>query len=237
MNWAVENDALQCALGQLNIHFPECHVYGEWLVPHSLKTYKECSWRRFYIFDVVKSCGDHVHYDEYSPILMKYELDFIAPMKIIQNPQEENLYRCLEENKYLIEDGKGNGEGIVVKNYGFTNKYGRRTWAKIVTSEFKDKHVKEMGAPKSSGTDYIEEKIVDKYVTSTLIDKVYAKINNEMDGWSSKYIARLLQTVFYDLVREHTWDYVKENKMPKIDYKVLNRFCTMKIKELKPEVF
>ena len=32
--------------------FPELRLYGEWLVPHSLKTYRDDAWRKFYIFDV-----------------------------------------------------------------------------------------------------------------------------------------------------------------------------------------
>ena len=52
----------------------------------------------------------------------------------------------MEKNVFLIEDGKGAGEGIVIKNYDFRNRYNRNTFAKIVTSEFKEKHAKEMGA-------------------------------------------------------------------------------------------
>ena len=125
----------------------------------------------------------------------------------------------------------------VIKNYDFINQFGRQTWAKVVTSEFKGKHNKAMGAPISKGSDHVEEKISDEFVTEALVDKIVANIKNECGGWSSKYIARLLQTVFYDLVREHSWDYVKKFKNPKIDYKVLNRFSTIRVKKLKPELF
>lgn len=47
----------------------------------------------------------------------------------------------------------------------------------------------------------------------------------------------LLNTVFYDLVREETWNFVKRHKQPKIDFKVLNRYAIQKIKQLKPELF
>ena len=36
----------------------------------------------------------------------------------------ENIEKCLEENKYLIKDGEGCGEGVVIKNYDFINKFG-----------------------------------------------------------------------------------------------------------------
>ncbi len=31
---------------------PTHRLYGEWLVPHTLKTYREEAWRKFWIFDV-----------------------------------------------------------------------------------------------------------------------------------------------------------------------------------------
>ena len=233
MAWVMDNQDIK-GMCMMN---PDCRFFGEWLVPHSLKTYREDSWRRFYIFDVFRN-EKHVPYDEYKEFLKDYPtIDYIAPIRIIKNPTEENIFRTLDENNFLIEDGKGNGEGVVIKNYEFTNRFGRQTWAKIVTSEFKDKHHKEMGAPITSGTDHVEEKIVDEFLTKSLVEKIISKIENECDGWSSKYISRLLHTAFYDLVREHTWDYIKKYKNPKVDYKTLMRFSSIKVKQLKPELF
>jgi len=75
------------------------------------------------------------------------------------------------------------------------------------------------------------------YVTKHLVDKVYAKIVNEMDGWSSKYIPRLLGIVFYDLVNEELWNIIKKKKNPTINFKTLNILTVLKIKEIKPELF
>ena len=135
-----------------------------------------------------------------------------------------------------MQDGH-NGEGIVIKRYDYKNKYGRTTWAKMVTSEFKEKHVKAMGAPESTATSFVEEEIVDQYITKAFCEKVFHKIKVEEQGWSSKYINRLLQTIFYDLVREHSWDMVKKYKQPKIDYKRLNRYTIAKTKQHLGKVF
>nr|MBC8437152.1 hypothetical protein [bacterium] len=32
---------------------PTHRIYGEWLVPHTLKTYESGAWRKFYVFDVM----------------------------------------------------------------------------------------------------------------------------------------------------------------------------------------
>jgi hypothetical protein len=83
----------------------------------------------------------------------------------------------------------------------------------------------------------VEVLIIDKYVTITLVEKELAKIKTECDGWSSKYIPRLLNTVYHCLITEECWNFVKEHKNPTIDFKRLFFFTTNKIKELKPELF
>lgn len=216
---------------------PDLVLYGEWLVPHTLKTYQDDAWRKFYVFDVFDRKKERLlSFDEYSEGLVAAGINVIAPIAIIKNGSIDHFTECLSKAHYLVKDGEGAGEGVVIKNYDYQNKYGRQTWAKIVGNEFKAKHHLAMGAPIIGG-EIVEEKIVLKYVTQALVDKVVAKITNEMEGWSSKYIPRLIHTVYYDLVTEETWNFVKEFKNPKIDFKVLSHYTTAKIKELKPELF
>jgi hypothetical protein len=216
---------------------PSHVLYGEWLVPHTLKTYNDDAWRKFYVFDVYDRNKERLlSYDEYSEGLVAAGINVIAPIAIIKNGSIDHFTECLSKAHYLVKDGEGSGEGVVIKNYDYTNKYGRQTWAKIVTNEFKAKHHIAMGAP-VVGCEIVEEKIAARYVTQALVDKVEAKIVNEMDGWSSKYIPRLIHTVYYDLVTEETWNFVKEFKNPKVDFKVLSHYVTAKIKELKKELF
>jgi len=83
----------------------------------------------------------------------------------------------------------------------------------------------------------VEESIIDEYCTEALIRKTYDKIRVERDGWNSKCIPQLLSTVFHDLVVECTWDACKKFKMPRIDFKNLNRFCVIKVKQTLPDIF
>jgi len=217
------------------------HVYGEWLVPHSLKTYKDSAWRKFYVFDIAERDDEtgvvrHYHYDKVQALCEEYDVDYIAPIRIITNPQYDNIVKVTEENTFLVKDGEGVGEGVVCKNYEFVNKYGRQTWAKVVTSDFKEKHNKPLGAPVSKGTAYVEEAIIERYLTDDIIDKVFAKLTLE-DGWSSKMIPRLLQTVWYDFINENSWEIIKAHKCPTINYKVLNKFLMNRIKSYKKELF
>jgi len=165
--------------------------------------------------------------------LEEHGIEYIPPLAIIQNPTYEQLVALLEKNDYLIQDGKGAGEGIVIKNYGYRNAYGRQTWAKIVRAEFKEKHCKVMGAPEQKGKAQVEDAIAQMYVTQALCEKVKAKI----EGFGSKDIPRLLNTVFYDIVREETWNILKKFKDPTINFKTLRFFVFNRVKELMPGVF
>ena len=215
---------------------PTLRLYGEWLVPHSLKTYDDDSWRTFYVFDVYDG-EKPMNYEQYQELMTEYGIEYIPPICKIKNPTLEALQKCLDKNTFLIKDGMGIGEGIVVKNYNYQNRHGRQTWAKIVTNEFKALHGKVMGAPEVTCTKYVEEQIVEKYVTEDLIRKVKAKIENDEGSWSSKFIPRLLGDVFYDLVREDSWNFLKDFKFPVVDFKRLRNFCNQKIKYTVPEVF
>lgn len=227
---------------------PHHRLFGEWLVPHSLKTYKESAWRKFYVFDVAIDKEEHeilhdgdsklkyLHYEEYKPLLEKHGIEYIPPVCKLTNGSYEQLVNQLMKNVYLLEDGKGYGEGIVIKRYDFRNKYNRQAWAKIVTAEFKEKHAKEMGAPDMKGAKMVEEEIALEFVTKALVDKEFAKIE-VADGWSSKMIPRLLNTVFYSLVKEETWEFVKKHRNPSINFKTLQHFTFNQVKKHKPELF
>ena len=232
-HFVLGNDALK-NMAELNKNL---RFFGEWLVPHSLKTYRDDAWRRFYIFDVFNDGTDeYLSYPEYSEICKKFGVDFIPPLCIMRNATYDNLLVELGNNFFLVRDGEGCGEGIVIKNYRFQNQFGRTVWAKIITNRFKEKHSREQPTVKKMAG-IVEQKICDEYITLHLAQKVYAKIANEMGGWNNKYIPRLLQTVFYDFVNEEIWSVVKNLKHPTINFKTLYSMAILRVKELLPEIF
>lgn len=239
--WAIEQNNIKEYLEENPTH----RLFGEWLVPHSLKTYRQDAWREFYVFDVAVDTEQetefdpsqtYLPYEEYKPLLEKHNIKYIPPLAIITNGSYEQFINQLAKNIFLIEDGKGAGEGIVIKRYDYRNKFGRQCWAKIVTSEFKEKHVKEMGASEVKGRKMVEEDIAKEFVTEALVEKEHAKISSE-DGWSSKMIPRLLNTVYYSIVKEECWEFVKRFKKPVVDFGRLQYFVFAEVKSKKPELF
>lgn len=213
---------------------PNLRLFGEWLVPHSLKTYREDAWRKFYVFDVYDmTTGEPLHYEAYKSLLEEANLLYIPPVCIFKNPDEEKLLSVLDKcGEFLVENGGGLGEGVVLKNYSYKNKYGRQTWAKLITNEFKEKHHKEMGAPLVLGTKLIEDEIVDEYLTEHFILKEKAKIENEKGEWQSKFIPMLLGIVYYELIKEEMWNILKKHKNPKINFSLLNKLVITKTKKV-----
>lgn len=232
--WALKQDNIIKCLSDN----PGLRLFGEWLVPHTIKTYRDEAWNKFYVFDVMIK-DEYMPYEVYITILSKYYIDYIPALCKINNPTKDKLVEMLDKSTYLVKDGFGSGEGIVIKNYDYKNRFGRIAWAKIVKNEFKDMHYKNgmFGVAEIKCKSEVEDKIVEKYVTEALIDKEYSKIKLESGGWQSKYIPRLLNTVFYCLVKEESWNMVKDFKNPTIDYRRLNTLTVQRIKSLRPEMF
>lgn len=218
-------------------HLPEIRLYGEWLVPHTLKDYRDDAWRKFYVFDVYDDSKNRfLSYDEYKPHLDYYGVDYIPCIKIIKNGTPDQFKHEIQNARFLLKDDAKSPEGIIIKNYEWENKFKRQTWAKIIAGEFKDDFHKQWG-PSELETKVNEEIVVEKAVTQQLVDKEYAKIVVSENGWSSKYIPRLLETVFNYVVTEELYDAWKTIKFGSINGKALRNFTNQRVKQLKPELF
>jgi len=213
-------------------HNPSWRLYGEWLVPHTLKTYSGDAWRKFYVFDVFDEATQrYLPYGDYCALLHNHDIEYIHPLRVYTNPTEEALLKPLHENTFLIEDGKGIGEGIVIKRYDFVNKYGRQTWAKLVTNDFKAKHARNSTPEVTELQKTVEEKVIASHLHYSTIEKVYAKLTQN-ETWSSKLIPQLLGTVWHDFVTEEIWDILKKHKNPTLDFARLQRLVNARTKEV-----
>ena len=222
---------------------PKLRLFGEWLVPHSLETYREDCWRRFYIFDVMWELHDgrelYLEYPAYKWMLDKYNIDYLPPLAIIDHPTKEQLISYLDKNIYLIKDGCGVGEGIVIKNYNFRSQNGEQIWAKMVRSEFKELHAKKMMSADKAlrGRMTIEQQIVDKYVTAALCEKERAKLELIVGKGMKSIIPSLLHNVYDCLIREDAYHFIFEFRNPTIDFKLLRYLCDWQVKEYCNDLF
>lgn len=216
---------------------PNLRLFGEYLISHSLKTYRDDAWHKFYIFDVFSDSEEsYLHYDEYIQYLAPFDFEVIPPLAIVENPVQEDLYRVLENNTYLIKDGEGLGEGIVIKNYDFVNEWGRTVWGKLVRTVFKEEHKKEFGVAHWARKTPTEAQISEIYVTTGRVEKTFAKM--KADGpWRSNRIPELFGRVYHDIVTEEMWEIIKKWKDPIINFRRLRSCIVNDVKKVKPEIF
>lgn len=241
---------------------PHLRIYGEWLVPHTIKGYREDAWRKLYVFDVYDSEADrYLGFTEYANILEPYRsrdganFDVIQPLAIIQNPGADQLLTLVEQNTYLMADGAGLGEGVVLKNYEWHSTADGHSWAKIVRNSFREDNARGFGAAEFQGTRLVEQKIVDEYVTPHLVGKTRAKVVLDVANQSGKdtsspnwqqeveaehrhrVLPQLLSRVFHDLVTEEIWGVVKKHKNPTVDFRKLSQLSNHQTKRFAGDLF
>ncbi len=216
-------------------------IYGEWLVPHTLKTYRESAWRKFYVFDVYDVRGGYIHYKYYAEVLKPLGFDVIEPLTSITNPTEEQLQKMVATNTYLIEDGQGAGEGIVIKNYGFLNAFGSENHAKIVRNESKEDARREFGYSERDGTATPEAKIIEHAITPDLVRKERTKIEVDIDpeDYRRALIPRLLDTMFHVLITEELYNTMHKLKLfgATVDFRKLRGHCVAATKKYADDLF
>lgn len=227
-------------LAHFLFNFPQLRLFGEWLVPHTFKHYREHAWRRFWVFDVWDSLMQRwVPWEEYAPLLKERVACVVDPLARIKNPTEADLLKLVESNTYLVADGAPPGEGVVVKRYDFTNCYGRTAWAKLVRNEFKEENRQAFGVQERGGSYQAELDIAQRCVTQALVDKERVKVehallveNSQLSGEEresalrvlrGKLIPRLLETVYHCVVTEELWGELKRLKDPTLDFRLLRR--------------
>lgn len=209
---------------------PNWRLYGEFLIPHSIRNYKKDAWTKFYVFDVVETVEGiptYIPYENYKIELEKFEIDYIPLVAKLESPDQSEIEKLLEVDKFLLEEGTF-GEGLVIKNYEYRNPYGRITWGKIIHKEFNNRPIKKRVVGEQIP---VEEAIVEKYLTESFIRKEYEKIFVDEKLDDRVGIPKLLNIAFSELLSEEINNIVKHFKRPTINFALLNKLCVAKIKE------
>ena len=238
MAHVLEDDKIKAYLEDHNDHY----IYGEWLVKHSLKYYRDDAWRHFYIFDVYDAT-DHRYltYEEYTKALNDYDIKDVIPlMAKLESPTQEELEKLIFDNHYLIDEEDKIGEGIVIKNYGFRNAYGREVFAKIVAGEFlKTKKELKQKNHETKNSEDLSERIVYDLLTEEMIEKEYQKLLEEMkpEEDRSKFIGIFLYRIWHTFLIEEIAHIDKKYNHPKLDLRTLRFEVNEKVKEVKSKLF
>lgn len=230
----------QSSIAEFFALHPEAILYGEWLVPHNIKQYSLDSWDNFYIFDAKLDGIEYAHWEAYGYLLalhgfkvIPYSDKIIVTGSMNEEAREattERINQHVEANHYLLPDDVV-GEGVVIKNYPYRNKYGRQTWAKVVRQEFKESTRRK---PRAS-VDGLERTLAEYYITDALTTKILEK--QEAGIEKHEVIGRLMNEVFRDFVVEELHDSIKKHKYPAINFHVLRKEIQNRVRVVRKELF
>lgn len=201
---------------------PNSRLYGEWLVKHTIQ-YNHAFYKRFYLFDVYfidAFLPPYVVYD----IAKKYHIDYVPIIAEINNPTIDQINDLV--GKSMFGD---RGEGVVIKNMDFVNKFGDLVYAKVVCSDFKEKNLLTFNNNNKNSEFYNEIYFVNKCMTLSRVRKITEKLQPEInEKLDMKHIPRICETAYHDMLTEEIWEVSK--KINSINFKSLKNIAHKKAK-------
>lgn len=204
-------------------------LYGEWLSKHTIP-YKESAYGKFYLFDIYERATDkYWNQKDVAEIAEYLSLDYAQVFK-------EGGITMEDVELYAGKTNLGKvGEGVVIKNLDFVNKFGNSCYAKYVTKEFKEDNGIIFGNNNKSSECYNEQKIVNKYITLPRVKKAMNKIQVVVDErlWLN-HTSRICSSVYNDMLVEEIWSIQKE--VSSINFKTLQRIVYKKVALLYKEI-
>lgn len=204
---------------------PTYHLYGEWLVKHSI-TYNETAYRKFYLFDILDSDGVWLPTESVNMLADTFGIPRPQYFGEFENPTVEQLIAYVGQS----ELGK-DGEGIVIKNREFKDKFGDNHSAKIVTENFKELNGVTFGGNNKHSDTYMEIYIMNKYMTLPRVQKIMNKLQPTVDKrLDMEHLPMIMNASYHDLMTEEIWDIQK--KAQKLDLTALKRVCFAKAKQI-----
>lgn len=213
---------------------PNYRLYGEWLVRHTIQ-YNELSYRQFYLFDVTERAleGEDENYIPQwavEQLAKEYGIAYPQVFCTFVNPKLEDIMPYV--GKTVLGE---KGEGVVIKNLTFYDKFGNQNYAKIVTQEFKEENGITFGGNNKHSDTYWEMYIVNKYMTLARIEKIMHKTQPQVDKkLDFEHTSRIVNTAYHDMLTEEIWEIAK--KVGTVDFKALSRLSQKKAAQIYKDV-
>lgn len=208
---------------------PNNILYGEWLIRHTI-SYNETSYKKWYLFDIY----DTVHKQFIPSIdvaLIAEKYGFNIPAVFAKGFLTEEQIREHVGKSVIGEQG----EGVVIKRYGFVNKFGDHCYAKIVTQKFQENNAITFGGNNKHSDTYQEMYFVNKYCTLARVEKIMNKIQPEIDRrLDLEHIPRISNTCYHDMITEEAWEIASTGK--KVDFSQLKRLATKKFIQIYKDI-
>lgn len=225
--WAVEYINNHKWIKELLFHLREAYelddvrLYWEWLVPHTITNYDKDNYNHFYLYDIEIN-WIRVWIDTVDSYWKVFNIRTPHLFATLWNPKKSDLDKFLWVSKLWPK-----GEGIVIKNPDFINRFWNATYAKMVTVEFKEDNWVIFWNQTKHDT---ELDITAKYCDWERVKKIMNKIEqNEWTDITKKHISQIIWMTKYDIITEEA------NAISKygiVDFRRLDWLITKKVRLL-----
>lgn len=186
---------------------PNYRYYGEWLVSHKVQ-YKPEAYNNFYLFSIFDEINN-IYLDD---SIVKEEAKRLN-LKTVPYFYE-GKYESFEHISNFI--GKSDltlipneGEGVVVKNINYKDKYNRQLFIKLVSEKFVE--VQKQKLPKNPNVNVKEIELVKSVLTKARVSKLIHKLVDEgllQEDYSIECMGIILKQlnkrVYEDIMKEES---------------------------------
>lgn len=207
-------------------NFPHNRLYGEWLVKHTI-TYPDEAYKKMYLYDVYME-----QLDEYADQPSVHNTAVILGLEYPHVFVQDEILTEEQIKEYVGKSAIAPaGEGVVIKSTSFKNKWGNHVYAKLVTEHFKESNAIVFGGNNKYSETYWEMWVVNKFCTTSRLQKVMQKLQPERDHrLDMADTPEVLGRAYYDLITEEIWEIV--TKVPALDFKKLKLLCGKKFRQI-----
>lgn len=201
---------------------PSIRLYGEWLVPHTIR-YDEASYQQFYLFDIFDhSTEKYASMEGVYAFAEKYNIKTPELFAVFNNPDEAQIFEFA--GKSVLGE---KGEGVVIKNVDFINEFSDCVYAKIVTKDFREKNLQVFGGNSKQSPNYWERYVCNKYITPARVRKIKHKIEDAVgEEIGIENTKRVIHTVYHDMLTEEIWEIQK--KVQRLNFHILRKIACKK---------
>lgn len=194
---------------------PRYRYYGEFLVAHKV-IYKPEAYQNFYLFSIwdeitqlylpdtiVKSEAERLHIKTVPYFYVGKYISF------------EHLMSFVGKSDLTLE--KDTGEGIVVKNVDYINKYGKQLFVKLVAEKFAE--VQKQKLPKNPNVANGLTEIIKSVLTKARLSILILKLVDE-GILQDNYCIKVMGTILRSLGNRAYEDIMKEESDLFVDYEI-----------------
>lgn len=200
---------------------PNYRYIGEWLVSHKVQ-YQEDKYQQFYMFSIwdenkEEYVSDEIVISEAERLGLKtveyfYIGDFISYEHMSSFIGKSNITKMPDT-----------GEGIVVKNSNYFDKYGKQVFVKLVSENFAE--IQKQKLPKNPNIHEKEVAIIKTVLTKPRVDKLMHKLIDENELTRDEFVIENMKKLIKLLGNRVYEDMIKEENeiLDQFEEKILKK--------------